>query len=108
MIFGTDTAWDFDNDVVTGNVDLEPIFKEVERQFSYTYNLVSEQRTFLGKSYEIYDLSDDDFTVSVMQGDNPYDTPEVKDGAFTVTGARGSYEIEISWKGQTFERVLRL
>ena len=108
VIFGTDTAWDFDNDVVTCNVDLEPVFKEVERQFSYTYNLVSEQRTFLGKSYEIYDLSDDDFTVSVMKGDNLYDTPEVKDGAFTVTGARGSYEIEISWKGQTFERVLRL
>lgn len=106
--FGTDEAWNFDSDVVTGDVDLVPVFTEKAREYSYTYNLVSESRTFFGTSYEMYDIIDADVIVSVMKDGKVYSSPEVKDGAFTVTGSKGTYEISLTYGNTLVERTCRL
>lgn len=106
--YGTDEEWNFETDVVTGNVDLAPVFIEREREYAYKYNLVSEQRTFFGKLYDLYDIKDEDVQVTVTSGGEAYSTPEVKDGSFEVVGVKGTYNVSIAWKGTVTERVCRL
>lgn len=106
--YGTDEEWNFETDVVTGNVDLEPVFTAKEREYAYKYNLVSEQRTFFGKLYDLYDIKDEDFKVTVTYDGKEYSSPEVKDRAFEVVGVKGTYNVSIEWNGVVTEKVCRL
>lgn len=108
VIFGTDTAWDFENDVVTGNVDLEPVFIEKAKEYSYTYRIVSATREFLGKNYELYEIKDEDISVVVSFNGEEYSRPAVENGMFTVSGVKGNYDVEITWQGIVTERICRL
>lgn len=44
VIAGTDTAWDFDRDVVKGELKLEAVFSERERKYNPSYRIFGDKK----------------------------------------------------------------
>ena len=98
-IVGTDTKWDFEKDVVTGKVNLEARFTTIVAQYTYTYEIESEKKTFMGVDCELFDIVDEDITATLIKGEET--TPlEVKNGTVSVTAPRGSYKVSFTYKDE--------
>ena len=101
VIAGTDTAWDFDRDVVKGELKLEAVFSERERKYNPSYRIFGDKKSLVGKEYGLFDIPDAEVRVTVKQGETVIASPEVKNSAFSFEVPFGSYEVTVTYKEDT-------
>ena len=105
--YNGDVKWDFEKDTVKGEMTLEARFNAQVKTYTYTYVLVPETKNLMGVDCALFTIKDEDVTATLTKGEQTT-ALEVKNGNITVTAPRGTYKVNIAYKGQEIEKNLYL
>ncbi len=111
VLWGTETEWNFETDVVKGDVALTPVFTEKVREYTYVYDFETETIEVGKGSYTLFELSEEDYAamcVELFKGENSLGKLDVADGKITVKQPQGTYLLKITYKNQEINKTCRL
>jgi len=110
--FNGETAWDFENDTVSGDVNLTAKFNEVARRYNLTVSIVPEAISLKGvPALPLFDFTEADYegmNPVLTDGEGNEITASAGDGKITARIAPGNYTLKFTYRGKEITESVKM